>query len=312
MLVSGLPGISIPATRKALRFRQQADLFVVHSRRELVEFTALASANGWQQRFALDTLPFAHREAVSGGTDLVFAAQAIVPLERADRMRVARLLVDAAVAEPSRRVVVKLRAAPGEQQTHAEQDGYPGLLEELRRARGSLPANLVVSTEPMSTALGRAEGLLTVSSTAAIEAVARGVPVIALDSFGVSDELINPVFVGSGLFGGESAVIAREFRHPERRWLDANYFHDPAADDCVAQLVALVELAHAGELPWRAADRGVGGRLRLAWDRRRAFGRVDRSWAGMVALAVGVPARAVVVTGRRMWRWLRPPTQLID
>ena len=84
---------------------------------------------------------------------------------------------------------------------------------------------------------------MTVSSTAAIEAVARGVPVIALDTFGVSDELINTVFVGSGLFGGESAVIGREFRHPEPGWLDANYFHDPADDDCVAQLVTLVELA---------------------------------------------------------------------
>lgn len=308
VLVSGLPGISIPATRKALRFRQQADLFVLHSRRELVEFTALAEVNGCRQRFALDTLPFAHGDSVAGGTDLVFAAQAIVPLERADRMRVARLLVDAAAADPTRRVVVKLRAAEGEHQTHAESDGYPGLLEELRAVRGGrgLPANLVVSTEPMSSALAHAEGLLTVSSTAAIEAVARGVPVIALDSFGVADELINTVFVGSGLFGGESAVIAREFRHPEPGWLDANYFHDPADDDFAAQLEALVELAQRGELAWRPADRGLGGRLRLAWDRRRAFGRADRSVAGVLALVVGVPLRAFVVAGRRVVRAVRP------
>ena len=85
----------------------------------------------------------------------------------------------------------------------------------------------------MARALDTAEGLVTVSSTAAIEAVARGIPVIALDTFGVDDKLINTVFVGSGLLGAEEAVIAREFRHPAPAWLDDNYFHDPAADDWV-------------------------------------------------------------------------------
>jgi hypothetical protein len=112
-------------------------------------------------------------------------------------------------------------------------------------------------------------------------------------------------------------VIAREFRHPEPGWLNANYFHDPADDDCISQLVALGEQARRGELPWREADRAVGGRLRLAWDRRRAFGSADRSWGGAAALVVGVPARAVVVAGRKLVRLVRReqtpvPAQLID
>ena len=139
----------------------------------------------------------------------------------------------------------------------------------------------------MSSALADAEGLVTVSSTAAVEAIARGVPVIALDSFGVSEQLLDVVFVGSGLFGGEAAVIGREFRHPEPSWLTANYFHDSADDDWIAQLVTLVALARRGELPVRSVPRGVGGRVRLAWDRRRAFGTADRSIAGAAALAVG-------------------------
>jgi hypothetical protein len=302
VLVSGLPGISIPATRKALVFRHQADLFVVHSRRELLEFAELSRELGMSHRFALDTLPFAQPSRPTSGTDLVFAAQAIVPEQRSERMRVARLLIDAALSDPSRRVVVKVRGLAGEHQTHAERDGYPELLDELRSSGVRVPANLIVSAEPMSVALDRAEGLVTVSSTAAIEAIARRVPVIALDTFGVSDELINTVFVGSALFGGEAAVIGREFRHPDPDWLDANYFHDPVADDSAARIAELVAINLRGELPPRQPDRRIGGRLRLAWDRRRAFGRADRSVVGLVALVVGMPARAVVLTGRRMRR----------
>ena len=297
VLVSGLPGISIPATTKALTYRRQADLFVLHSRRELREFAELARSRGLTQRFALAGLPFAVRVSPRTGTDLVFAAQAVVPRDRDDRMRVARLLVAVADGDPDRRVVVKLRAAAGEQQTHAEEDGYSDLIAEALGGRQSVD-NLVVSTGPMSRALDRAEGLLTVSSTAAIEAIARGIPVIALDTFGVSDALINPVFIGSGLLAGESAAIAREFRHPDPSWLDDNYFHDPAADDVAEHLEDLVAAAHAGRLPDRPVPYRVGGGLRRAWDRRRAFGRSDRSISGLVAVAVGVPARALVRAAR--------------
>lgn len=295
VIVTGLPGISIPATTKALQFRRQADLFVLHSHHEVRDFAELARLRGLSPRFALARLPFAEERAPAGGTDLVFAAQAVVPAVRGDRVRVARLLRDAALADPERRVVVKVRGVAGERQTHDEQHAYPQLLAEL----GPLPANLVISTEPMSAALDAAEGLVTVSSTAAIEAVARGIPVLALDTFGVSDRLINPVFTGSGLFGGEAAVIGREFRHPAPAWLADNYFHDPADDTLARELRDLVAARRAGELAPRPDEVGIGGRLRMAWDRRRAFGAADRTLSGAVALAVGTPARAVYRIARR-------------
>jgi hypothetical protein len=295
VIVSGLPGISIPATTAAIIHRMQSDVFVLHSTREVVAFTALARRRGLAQRFGLARLPFAQngdhgRDAAHDGTDLVFASQAIVPRERSDRMRVARLLVAAARAEPTKRVVVKERATAGEHQTHAQRHGYPDLLRTL----APLPPNLVVSTEPMSRALGRAEGLVTVSSTAAIEAVARGIPVIALDSFGVDDTLINPVFVGSGLFGSEEDVIGRHFRLPPREWLTRNYFHDPAQDDWFVQVGELVARRRAGELPPKPARDRRGGRVRDVWERKLALGRNDRTLAGAVVYAVGVPLRLVL------------------
>lgn len=300
VVVAGLPGISVPATRKAIIFRRQADLFILHSRREIREFTELAGGHGWDRAFGLATLPFVERRPAPGGTDLVFAVQAIVPRVRGDRMRVARMLVDAALADPSKRVVVKLRAATGERQTHDEEDSYPELLAQL----GELPPNLVLSHESMSTALDSAEGLVTVSSTAAIEAMARGVPVIALDSFGVSDSLINVVFQGSGVFGDADDVIARRFRHPDPGWLDDNYFHDPDTDDWLSRIVALADARRHDRLAPAPATRQRGGSLRLAWHRQRAFGS-DGTLVGRAALLVGHPARLAVRASRRLRRGLR-------
>src|SRR3954468_1085364 len=103
VIVTGLPGISIPATRKALAFRRQADLFVLHSHREIREFTRMSREYGWTHRFALATLPFVEKRTGANGTDLVFAAQAVVPRTLADRMRVLELLIAAARARPDGR-----------------------------------------------------------------------------------------------------------------------------------------------------------------------------------------------------------------
>jgi len=309
VLASGLPGISIPATRKALYFRHQADLFVVHSHREVREFRALAVRNGWNRPIALASLPFATGDRgarPASGTDLVFAVQSVVPVEPDERRRLARMLLRAADAAPERRVVVKVRALAGERQTHDEAHPIPDLIEAEAAASGRpVPPNLVVSSVAMSTALDSAEGLVTVSSTAAIEAIARTIPVIALDVFGVTDALINPVFTGSGLFGGEDDVIQRRFRHPSPRWLHDDYFHPVTDDDLHERLAALVAQRRRGELVRRDDLPVTGGALRRRWQRGRAFPGSERSIRGFLVAAVGHPARVVAVVTRRATRPLR-------
>ncbi|WP_156759681.1 DUF6716 putative glycosyltransferase [Microbacterium karelineae] len=301
VIATGLPGISIPATWLALHFRRECDLFILHSHRELRAFGELAAERGIDQRFALATLPFARRVAGGvrpdgTGTDLVFAAQAIVPRERADRERMARILVRAARADPSRLVVLKLRGRPGEHETHRADDAYPDILAGM----ADVPPNLVTSYEPMARALETAEGLVTVSSTAAIEAAARGVPVIALDAFGVDPSLINVVFARSGLLAGEDDVVARRFRHPDPAWLRDNYFHDPRDDTWEDALEDLVVRRREGALASRPAPRALGGRAREAWDRRIALGNRDRAIAGRIAYLVGAPARRSLRVLRRL------------
>jgi len=296
VLVSGLPGISIPATWKALFYRAQADLMVLHSKREIREFELVAGKRGWTHRLALATLPFIDRSKAAGGSDVVFAVQSIVPLERAHRERVLDILIETARRNP---------------QNRDEEYSYPDLLA----ARTAPPSNLVVAAGAMSTALDSAAGLVTVSSTASIEAIARDIPLIMLDEFGVSDELINPVFVGSGLFGDGEAVASLAFARPNPEWLDDNYFHPDGDVDWTRSLDDLLRQRASAPLAARPSLRGhIGGVLRRAWERKQAFGRHDRTVLGGLALAVGTPARSAVLLGRRLrgrrvhvWDSLAPP-----
>jgi len=293
VVVSGLPGMSIPALRGALEYRRHCDLMVVHSRREVAAYARLGRAIGVTVPVALATLPFAHRTSErTGGTDLVFAAQALVPAARDDRRRIAEILRLAAVADPARRVVVKLRSRPGEVEAHQERDGYTELLENA-------PDNLVFSFAPMAEALATAEGLVTVSSTAAIEAMAAGVPVIALDEFGVRPELLNGVFADSGLLGGADDVVARRFRHPNPRWATTNYFHDPRDSRWWEQTQRLVAQRRRGTLPARTVPRARGGALHEAWHRRNVLGAEDRSISGRMAGVIVTPVIALLASVKR-------------
>ncbi|CAN5182640.1 hypothetical protein BH09ACT1_BH09ACT1_24570 [soil metagenome] len=300
VLVSGLPGISIPATRMAVAHRSQTDLLVLHSRREIHAFGRLAKAMRVEQTFGLATLPFLPRRAVGSRPDgdVIFAAQAKVPLTREDRVALLNWLAESARRHPWRRIVIKLRAAPGEAQTHPEKWEYASLVGDLDRA---LPRNLIFAGGSMRDHLSGAAALVTVSSTAAIEAIAMNVPVLAINDFGVRGDLINTVFTDSGLFGDSADLVQARFKHPNPAWLDENYFHDASAENWVALAEDLLEQREAGTLPVKELARGsAGGALRRAWDRKRALGSHDRTVSGMLALLIGTVPRLVLRTFRSM------------
>lgn len=326
VLVSGFPGLTIPAVPKAVIYREQTDLVVLHSRREVRDFEANAWALGIDRMFGLATLPFLSTSAGRGAAeprleagddgsrdggerpprpargDVVFAAQAKVPAERADRVKLLAALAELARRRPAHRVVVKVRARAGEAQTHAEEHDYADLLADLDR----VPANLVVEDGPMADKLARAAALVTVSSTAALEAIALDLPVLLVDDFGVSPAMINTVFEGAGLFGSTTDLVAGRFRHADAAWLEDNYFHEPGDADWVRRLTALVEAREIIAPPPLERRYDLwGGTIRAAFERRRMLGEFDRTLAGALAWGVGVPVRGVVRRVRRARRLLR-------
>ncbi len=315
VIVSGLPGITIPAAPKAVVYREQADLVVLHSRREVREFSENARVLGVGSRFGLATFPFipdARDRPVdprSPRAAVVFATQAKVPSARSDRLLVLSWLVRLARSRPDSRVVIKVRARAGEAQTHAERWDYAELLADPELpglAGGPVPANVEVADGPMLDHLERAEAFVTISSTAALEAVAVGVPVLLPSDFGVTPRLINTVFEGSGLLAGSEELVAGRFAHADPAWLADNYLHGREADDWADLLTALVEreAVERSSVPPQRFNR-IGWGLRRAWERKRMLGPFDRTVSGAVAMAIAVPLRRVVRRTRRVVRRLR-------
>ncbi|GGK93271.1 hypothetical protein Sme01_59050 [Sphaerisporangium melleum] len=250
VLVSGLPGISIPATEKAWLYRGGCDLFVVHSGREVEEFGRIGKELGASGAMALARLPYLdHLDAFGGtGNRLVFATQAKVPKRRDDRESILLALARLAESRPGLDVVVKLRALENERQTHNERYHYERLWRALAESGQVRPDAVRFAAGPMREHLAAAAGFVTVSSTAALEAIAGRVPLLVLSDFGVSAEMINLVFEDSGCLGTLDDLARGDLRRPTAAWCEANYFHDPATGDWVAKLDALVAQARAGTL----------------------------------------------------------------
>lgn len=308
VFITGLPGISIPPKWKGVFLRAQADLFVLGSRREVREYAELAEEHEVVPHFGLAALPFleAARATPRRAADrIVFAAQPSVPSAREDREKIVGWLVATADEHPDLRVVVKTRARAGERQTHHEEFPYEALLPADR------PRNLVVESGPMSEQLARAVGLVTISSTAVIEAIAFGVPSLVLTDFGIERRLINEVFEDSGLYGDHADLVAGRFNDVREQWRDENYFHPAGEDDWIERATRLMELRDAGILPDRPpARRSRGGALRRAWERKLALGPHDRSRLGYVALALGMPIRVTKQTVRRVVRTIAPSPEM--
>jgi hypothetical protein len=267
VLVTGLPGISVPATRRAVTSRAACDLFLLHSKREVAEFAEIGTRQAPRLTFGLAPLPFLppHTPAWAEadlGSNLVFAAQAKVPAERADREKILLALADAGSA------VIKLRAWSEEQQTHRETWSYPEIMDELVAQR-RVPADAVTFVGgSMHDALRNSRGFVTVSSTAALEAMAMNRPTLIISDFGVSAEMINSVFEESGCLGTLDDLRSGKLRQPHPQWLEANYFHPPEENNWLELLNRLLDLRAAEQLPVRprlsaSLPRRMRRRLRL-------------------------------------------------
>jgi hypothetical protein len=280
VLLAGIPGIALPARRRAWGYRGAIDLFVVHSHREVEEYDRVRVLLGKSGRVGLATIPFLaparieaelaqveqeHEEAPAAANRVLFATQGKVPKLRRERVAILLALDRLASNRPDLKVVVKTRGVSGEFHTHHEAHHYADLWHDLVTAgQVHAPDALEFVAGSMAEQLRDAVALITVSSTAVLEAMALDIPVLLIDEFGVSESLINLVFVGSSCLAGLDAVQTADFRHPEKWWLADNYFHPVEDNTWITMLDELVKMAASGSLPplVDGLDRGRSARRR--------------------------------------------------
>ncbi|SDS26471.1 hypothetical protein SAMN04489752_1332 [Brevibacterium siliguriense] len=260
-LVSGLPGMGLPASGKGMNYRRLMDAFIAHSAAEVAAYTEASTKSQVPCEVMLARLPMLRSEGIpqlksttpeAAPHTLVFAPQAKVPAERVDREAIIAALAKFADRNPDSTAVVKMRSRPGEFETHHEQHSYFEILEDFRTRRIPSSSRIELGYGPLSDFLTEGSALVTVSSTAALESIDRGIPTLLISDFGFDDELLNEVFEDSGATGTLADVAAGAIGFPDPEWLTENYFH-PVDGQLRRDLGLVATRARAGQLPNRRA-----------------------------------------------------------
>ncbi|MFQ1817486.1 DUF6716 putative glycosyltransferase [Aeromonas veronii] len=202
---------------------------------------------GYPQLIGVNVIP-SHQQK-----DIIFFEQVIVPATFSERCYLLQKLVNLAQAFPEKQVWIKPRCKPGGRTIH-KQKWHLERLRKLLRIR--LPDNLCFTYEPVEQLLSRTALCLTISSTVAIEALARGIPTVIISDFGIRRDIHTASFVGSGCLAAIDQVIAGYLPKPNQEWLD-DYIKIPDVDAFKARLNELISQKSAGLLPRREYPDGA-------------------------------------------------------
>ncbi|WP_456389771.1 DUF6716 putative glycosyltransferase [Profundibacter sp.] len=175
--------------------------------------------------------------------DIYFFTQAISPTTRRGRRHMLAVMAAIARANPERKVWIKLRHLPEENQLHLhrEKHDYPGL---FAADLPNPPANLALTACSMDEALKGAALGITCTSTAAIDLVREAVPTMVyldyVDNY--ADPLAAPMrrlFAGSNLITPLEDVLNLRSQRPNENWINEMFCPRDLADQILERIARL-------------------------------------------------------------------------
>jgi hypothetical protein len=247
VVVTGYVGVVYEKLADGLLLRAGADVVLANSGDDARRFAEVFSGVGHPTGSIVETaLPFLGGDPYQPDDQrpftVTFAVQPSVPESRKDRLHVLRRTVDHARRHPEREVLVKLRSKPGEHTTHIEENPYQKLVASL-----DPPDNVKLVYGNMAEVLDRTDLLVTVSSTAALESLHRGIPTAILTDMGIREALGNHHFLGSGCYASWDELDDGHLPVADPAWTAS---HGVAGSEPFAALRARVrELLDRTELP---------------------------------------------------------------
>ncbi|MEU6591298.1 DUF6716 putative glycosyltransferase [Streptomyces sp. NPDC046881] len=245
VVVTGYVGVVYEKLADGLLLRHGADLVLANSRHDADRFRAVYEGVGADASAVTEVaLPFLGGAPYAGEHEpytVVFAAQPSVPDNRRDRAYLLGRLIEHARRHPEREVLLKLRSKPGEHTTHIEELPYQKLVQGQ-----DPPANFRLVYGHMGEVLDRTDLLVTVSSTAALEALHRRVPTAVLTDLGVREALGNHHFTGSGCLASWDQLDAGHRPVPDEEWVArqgvaADGLYDTAFDTARERIAELLD-----------------------------------------------------------------------
>ena len=282
VLITGWVGVIIEKQTAGYLNRCGADIIAVNSRTDLAHFPTWR--RGWTCRATTSSSPDCRSSSESEQPHPI-RSDPSGPVRRSadgaaaggDRRFLYDRLLDYARAHPERQVRLRPRHRLGEDTFHRMQHHPESLLADV-----DLPPNFGISHTPIAEQLADTDLLLTVSSTACLEALEAGCRVALPLDLGVHERLGNHVFLDSGLLRTFDQIIADDLAPPEPDWLADYLLADPTRP---AAIIADRAEAAAGQrgaavaggapvplLPDRGDLQPGGGRTAAAFPDRRLRG----------------------------------------
>lgn len=275
VLISLYPGLLFRFHLEGMMSRMNCDLFALNSPSDKQLYLRLCAGVGVSGDNALclglTTVPgraqAAKHDVPSDGT-ITFVGQPTVPAGRHERLFVLARLCELARREPNRRIVVKPRHRPGETTLHRVRHHYERLLPQVP---GGAPPNLAIRYDPIDQVLANTRVCVTFSSTAALEAVALGIPTRIVTDLGINENLGNHFFLGSGMLADLDSIHGGLASQVDPDWRAE---HLVSADDNMPALVARIQA-----LVEQPRDQGLPAQDRV-FARSQAFTRTFQRAAG--------------------------------
>lgn len=259
IFVAGFVGVNYENRIGAVVCRRLSDVILANSEIERDYFANAAAELGFNQPLFLngglgliDRDTTKDRHAAADGASkrfrVLFAVQPTVPKSKQERVYLLKLLIELAIARPDYDVVIKPRSRLDEQTFHKEEDHLVALLAEFFDA-DRLPPNLLFDYRPIQEQLRRTDLCLTISSTAALEAHAFGVPFAILTDLGIKEPYGAEFFVNCGCLVTAKQLAEGVVPEPDPEWIRKNVaYGDDHFDDvlnAINELLAKQERAGA-------------------------------------------------------------------
>jgi len=228
VVITGMMGVTLFDGYYGLLSRSNADLLFVNSQRELDMVKNLEAEFGkFNAEVVVSGLPFleSQRKDQLGENTcrdaIVFAGQPDVPSRLIERIYIVEQLIHLARKYPQKRVILKPRHKPTETTINKTIHHYEVIVKTYFQDK-QLPKNFEISYESIPNLLKKTSLLLTISSTALVEAMAEGCRVAVISDFGVAERYGNHVFLGGKIFASFSEIIDGYKPDANFEWFNQN------------------------------------------------------------------------------------------
>lgn len=328
VIVAGFVGVNYENRIGSVAARRLADIILANSDHERQFFEDVAEQLGLAQpRFVtggLGLIDSTHtgveRRPTDGPIRVLYAAQPTVPRTKMEKVYLLLKLRELAVRQPEWTVVVKPRHRPEEETFHRDDHQLEPLFAEFFHAE-DVPANFRFDYRTITRQLEETDLLLTVSSTAALEAYARGVGFGILTDFGIKEPYGASFFGDSGALTSFAQLIDGRVPVVDPGWAERNVAYADDRFETVLETVhELLESQRAAGrmLPFvsssydrarwdtiRFIEEWRSTRRKVPWIRRISSGRIEAYSTN------GKPARPRPTSRSTLETWRRKTRKLL-